>query len=182
MFSEAPPLSNDLGRSEVTAAALRLAEAVRAVHRRYPTGVAVVTTTQAGVPYGLAVNAFSSVSLDPPSVLVCVNSSAQSHPHLYAGEHIGINFLAHDQAEIATVFARSGGEKFRDLSWHAGAHGVPILDRGCAHLEVRIDQRVTVSTHTIFIGQVRAATDGDRPPLVYLGGAFFDGSALRPMP
>ena len=69
--------------------AQELADRVRAVHRQYPTGVTVVTTAVDGVPYGLAVNAFSSISLDPPLVLVCVNESSRSYPAVFDSDHLG---------------------------------------------------------------------------------------------
>lgn len=159
-----------------------LIERVKAVHRCFPSGVAVVTTCVEDRPYGLAVNAFSSVSLEPPLVLVCVKTTAQTHDHLYGGEHIGINFLAHDQKAIAAVFARSGGDKFAGLSWRAGTCGVPVLDGVSAHLEAAIEQRITAGTHTIFISRVLHADAPARPPLVYYDSSFFDGAQLVTAP
>jgi flavin reductase (DIM6/NTAB) family NADH-FMN oxidoreductase RutF len=158
-----------------------LANRVKAVHRCFPSGVAVVTTALDDTPYGLAVNAFSSVSLEPPLVLVCVKTTAQTHDHLYRGEHIGINFLAHDQASVASVFATSGGDKFAELSWRAGTSGVPILDGVCAYLEIAIEQRLPAGTHTMFVGRVVEADATAHPPLVYFDGGFYDGARLTPV-
>lgn len=152
---------------------------LRLAHRRFPTGVAVVTTAVDGAPYGLAVNAFTSVSMEPPLVLVCVNTTSQSHDHLYAGEHIGISFLAGDQEGLARVFARSGGEKFAELAWHPGGTGVPLIDGAAAQLEVAIEQRQRAGTHTIFIGEVIEALPSERSPLVYFDGRFFEGEILE---
>jgi flavin reductase (DIM6/NTAB) family NADH-FMN oxidoreductase RutF len=157
-----------------------LSERVRAVHRSYATGVAVVTTAAGGAPFGLAVNAFSSVSLDPPTVLVCVATSAQTHEHLYRGEHIGVNLLAHDQLDVAGVFAKSGGDKFASIAWSPGGSGVPVLDGVAAWMELAIEQRLAAGTHTIFIGRVIGAEAFDRPSLVYQAGGFFDGAKLAP--
>lgn len=154
---------------------------VRAVHRTYPTGVAVVTTAEDGAPYGLACNAFSSVSLDPPLVLVCVNTAAQTHEHLHRGLHIGINFLAHDQLDVANRFAKSGGDKFSETEWAPGQTGVPVLHGVASHVETEIQDRIPAGTHTIFLCRVLAAATHDRPPLVYLGGAFYNGSRLEPL-
>lgn len=153
---------------------------VRAAHRCYPTGVTIVTTCLDGTPYGLAVNAFSSVSMDPPRVLVCVKTSSQTHEHLVAGTHLGINFLSHGQYDIASVFATSGGDKFAQLGWRAGIHGVPFIDGASAGLEVEIEQRLPATTHTIFIGRVVNAEVSGTAPLIYHDGAFFDGSRLHP--
>ena len=160
-----------------------LEQRVLDVHRCFPSGVAVVTTAVEGEPYGLAINAFSSVSMEPPLVLVCVKTTAQTHEHLYRGEHLGINFLAHDQIEVASRFARSGGDKFAGLGWRAGGGcSVPVLDGVSAHLEVEIEQRLPAGTHTIFVGRVVDADAPARPPLVYFDGGFFDGAQLAPVP
>jgi flavin reductase (DIM6/NTAB) family NADH-FMN oxidoreductase RutF len=152
---------------------------VKAVHRRFPTGVTVVTTCIDDQPYGLAVNAFSSISLSPPLVLVCVAETSATHAHLFQGDHIAVNILAHDQQDVAAVFARSGGDKFRDLSWQRGGCGAPVLEGVSAYLELDIEKRIPAYTHTIFIARVRAAVATDRSPLVYLGGRLIDGAQLE---
>jgi flavin reductase (DIM6/NTAB) family NADH-FMN oxidoreductase RutF len=114
-------------------------------------------------------------------VLVCVKSTAQTHDHLYRPQHIGINFLAHDQIDIASVFAHSGGDKFARLAWHPGASGAPVLDQVSAHFEIAVEQRLPAGTHTIFIGRVIEAEATGRPPLAYFDGAFFDGDRLAPV-
>lgn len=152
---------------------------VRNVHRKYPTGVTVVTTAVDGVPFGLAVNAFSSISLDPPLVLVCVNESSKSYPAVFEAEHIGINILAFDQKSVAGTFARSGGDKFAELDWRASVNGVPILDGVAGHFELEVKYKIPAYTHTIFIGQVVEAGFNDKAPLVYQDGRFFDGTKLE---
>lgn len=155
-------------------------DAVRAVHRRFPTGVTVVTTASDGRPWGLVVNAFASVSLEPPLVLVCIARSAATHDRLLRGEHLAINILAHDQAGVAACFARSGGDKFRDVAWHRGPCGSPLLDGAAASLEVVVQQRLLTASHTIFVGLVLDAQAGQEAPLLYLGGRLYDGADLRP--
>lgn len=155
-----------------------LIDDVKAVHRRFPTGVTIVTTAVEGAPFGLAVNAFSSLSLEPPTVLVCVNQSSATHAHLLEQPHIGINFLAVEQADVARRFAQSGGDKFSETDWHHGSFGVPLLDAAAAHLELEVEQRLTAHTHTIFVGRVLAAETFERDPLLYVGGTLFDGGAL----
>lgn len=157
-----------------------LAGRVRAVHRAFPTGVTVVTTSVGGRPYGLAVNAFASVSLDPPTLLVCVARSAVTHAHLLGAEHVVVNVLSHRQRDVAAVFARSGGDKFAQLAWRPGATGGPVLDGVAGHFEMRVDERLSVHTHTIFLGTVVEAAASGLAPLVYLGGRFHDGAELPP--
>jgi flavin reductase (DIM6/NTAB) family NADH-FMN oxidoreductase RutF len=152
---------------------------VRAFHRCFATGVTIVTVDDAGTARGLAVNAFSSVSLDPPLVLVCVAGSSATHAHLSASDRFAVNILAHDQARVARAFARSGGDKFEGIPWTTGPHGSPILDGVSAHIEVLTERRIPAFTHTIFIGRVLGSAVHDRPPLVYLGGTFYNGAALE---
>lgn len=152
---------------------------VREAHRTFPSGVTVVTACLDGAPVGLAVNAFSSVSMEPPMVLVCVNSSSQSHAALTKSAHLGINILSNTQKEVAMTFAKSGGEKFSALSWHPGTHGAPVLDGAAATFEVEVKQLIQAGTHTIFLGQVvDVEISPGQHPMVYSAGAFYDGSLL----
>jgi flavin reductase (DIM6/NTAB) family NADH-FMN oxidoreductase RutF len=160
---------------------IELGERVRGVHRQYPTGVTVVTAAAGGKPYGLAVNAFSSISLDPPLVLVCVNESSQSYPAVFEADHIGVNILAADQAGVAGIFARSGGDKFAALQWRPSARGVPVLDGVAGHFELEVKYKIPAYSHTIFIGQVVEADASGKAPLVYQAGKFFDGARLEPV-
>jgi flavin reductase (DIM6/NTAB) family NADH-FMN oxidoreductase RutF/predicted ester cyclase len=173
------PIETSLAGSGVDGA---VAETLRAVHRKFPTGVTIVTTIEGTVPTGLAVNAFSSVSLDPPLVLFCVGRSALTYPRLFAGDAVCVNILARDQRRVAERFAVSGGDKFEHVEWSAGQNGAPLLDGCAAQLEGVIETRIAAPTHTIFITRVTAARTFEREPLVYLGGAYFDSSELAPAP
>ena len=158
---------------------LSLQQRVIAAHRSFPSGVSVVTTARDGQPHGLAVNAFTSVSLEPPLVLVCVKTTSKTHPLLYAGDRMGISILSAEQRWVAERFATSGGDKFSGVPWHAGVLGVPVLDDASAVFEALVQERHAAGTHTIFIGLVHHAEATDCPPLVYLDGLFFDGASLR---
>ncbi|WP_406109178.1 flavin reductase [Streptomyces sp. NBC_01003] len=155
---------------------------VRGVHRKFITGVTVVTTDDAGTPRGLAVNAFSSISLDPPMVLVCVQRSSSTHPVLHRSTHLGINILAADQLDVAKTFASKGDNKFADLQWAPGEHGSPLIEGSSAQLEVEIGERLEAGSHTVFTGRVVSAHHADLAPLVYSGGGFFDISQTAPLP
>lgn len=153
---------------------------VKAFHRKFATGVTIVTTVDNGRPRGLAVNAFSSVTVSPAVILVCVARSSSTHDSLFGAERFAVNLLAHDQSAVAARFATKDTDKFAGLPWQPGAHGMPILDGACAHLEADISQRVRTATHTVLFGEVLAATAGDAAPLIYTDGKFFDGAALQP--
>lgn len=157
-----------------------LASRVRAAHRNYPTGVTVITVLRDGQPYGLAVNAFSSVSLDPPTVLFCVNESSKTHAQLVESMHVGINVLACDQEDVASVFASSGGDKFSQVAWEQGTHGVPLITGASSRFEAAIIDRHVVGTHSVFMCEVLEAEASDTEPLVYFRGAFADGRVIAP--
>lgn len=153
-------------------------EEVRRFHRRFATGVTVVTTMHEGLPRGLAVNAFASVSLEPPVVMVCVAKQAATAPALHESDHIAINMLAADQTEVARRFAGSGGDKFAGLEWRPGTTGSPLLADVAAQLEAEIERRIPAYTHTIFLARLLSVTVYDRPPMIYLDGRFFNSAAL----
>lgn len=158
-----------------------LADTVKAVHRRFPTGVTIVTAQSEGRPYGLAVNAFSSVSIEPPVVLLCVAASSSTHPHLFRVDHVGVNILGEAQQDLLQAFARSGGEKFVGVEWSPGPHGSPILAGAAASLELEIERRLPAYTHTVMTGRIVMAEASSNSPLVYLGGELYESSTLRPL-
>lgn len=153
-------------------------ETIRDVHRQFVTGVTVVTTVDGDTPRGLAVNAFCSVSLEPPVVLVCVQATSTSYPALFRSNHLAVNILAADQLPILRAFAAKGHDKFATVDWSPGVHGSPIIDGCAASIEVEIGERLRAGTHTVFIGHVIDARTRDTDPLVYRAGEFFAPSGL----
>ncbi|MFC7766343.1 flavin reductase family protein [Leucobacter soli] len=130
---------------------------------------------------GLAVNAFSSISLDPPLIMVAVNANASTYPWLFSAEHIGVNIVAENQVGVVRAFARSGGDKFAGLDWHPGTTGAPVIDGSAGHFELAVRYKIPAYTHTIFIGEVIEAAATDQPAMIYLGGGFFaQGQGLTP--
>jgi flavin reductase (DIM6/NTAB) family NADH-FMN oxidoreductase RutF len=155
------------------------AETMRAVHRQFLTGVAILTTSAGGEPRGLTLNALASVSVDPPVILVCIARTASTHEWLFRSDHFAINTLAADQADVARAFARStGAGKFDTLAWTPARFASPMIDGVAACMEAEVETRLQAYTHTIFVARVREAHVYDRPPLAYVGGRFFDASAL----
>jgi steroid delta-isomerase-like uncharacterized protein len=153
-------------------------EAVRAMHRTMVTGVTVVSTDSEGEPRGLAVNAFSSVSLEPPLILICVQKNSSTYSHLIASKYFGVSVLAADQMSVARVFATKQERKFDQVDWHRGELGVPLLDGATSTMEVELQDTLHATTHTIFIGRIKAVAGTNAPPLVYTNGQFFDGGRL----
>jgi flavin reductase (DIM6/NTAB) family NADH-FMN oxidoreductase RutF len=145
----------------------------RTALRCFAAGVTVVTTRdREGRPSGLTASAFTSVSLDPPLVLVCVDHAATAHPDLRDRGWFAVNVLRRDQEALSRRFAVSGGDKFRGVSCHEGQTGLPLLDGALATLECRIVEAHEAGDHTIFIGQVESVSVAGGRPLVYFHGDY----------
>lgn len=155
-----------------------LVERVKAFHRTFPTGVTVVTTNVNGVPHGLAVNAFASASLDPPSALVCINKSTRTHEHLSRAKYLAVNVLANYQLDLVESFSTPTGRRFDGLPWHPAQYGSPIIEGYAAALELEINERLEIHTHTIFLGRIADARVSGAPPLLYFGSQLYDGDSL----
>lgn len=157
---------------------------IRAVHRKFATGVTIVTAAdEEGLPRGLAVNAFMSVSLEPPVILVSVAQSSRTHALLVSGDAFAVNILADDQANIVKTFASSAEDKFAGISWRRGASGAPIIDGVAGWFEAVTIQYVQAFTHTFIVGKVTDAGMSDVDPIIYSGGQLFSqktSAEIRP--
>jgi steroid delta-isomerase-like uncharacterized protein len=153
-------------------------EIMKAFNRQFVTGVTVVTTKEGEKPKGLAVNAYCSVSLEPPLVLVCVQKTSSTYPALFSSTHLGINVIGAGQRATVGVFASKAEDKFAELNWHEGPKGSPLLDGSAACLEAEIQERFQAKTHTVFICRVRHTEVENTPPMVYKAGGFYSGEDL----
>ncbi|MGI8510092.1 MAG: flavin reductase family protein [Gemmatimonadaceae bacterium] len=148
-------------------------DAFRAVLGRFATGVTIVTATDAqGVDHGMTVSAFSSLSLNPPRVLICIEHSASMHALLMETSHFAINILSDAQEETARRFAETGAQRFTGVGFTRGDRNLPILSDVLAYVECR---RVAVhegGDHTIIVGETETATVRDGKPLLYYRGGF----------
>ncbi|MFG2078313.1 flavin reductase family protein [Nonomuraea maritima] len=141
----------------------------------FATGVVAVTAAdpRGGRPYGLAVNSFTSVSLDPPLVAFCVSHTSTSWPRVRAAGEITVNVLAGRQREACAQLASRGGDKFAGLGWTASPSGNPILDGALAWLDCAIEAEHVAGDHTIVVTRVlRLDLLADGDPLVFFRGAY----------
>jgi flavin reductase (DIM6/NTAB) family NADH-FMN oxidoreductase RutF len=147
------------------------AKELRRVMGLFATGVTVLTTRDAsGRPYGLTANAVTSLSLDPPLLIICIDKRAETHPHFFDSRCFVVNILAEDQEELSTHFAKSGGEKFGSLPYSVNQDGVPVLEGTLAQVECRIIETHEGGDHVIHIGEVQhAEVRGGRPLLFFQG-------------
>lgn len=146
----------------------------RSALRHFPAGVTIVTTRDGeGRPCGLTASAFTSVSLDPPLVLVCVDHAATAHPAVDAHGWFAVNVLGKSQEHLARRFAVSGSDKFVGVAFREGRAGLPILEDVVASLECRVVHRYAGGDHTIFVGQVEGVAVPGGPALVYFQGGYY---------
>jgi flavin reductase (DIM6/NTAB) family NADH-FMN oxidoreductase RutF len=144
---------------------------------RFATGVTVVGASWEGVRYGMTVNSFTSVSLDPLLVLFCCERDASLHDPLLSSGSWGVSVLAADQQEDAAWFATRGGpgvDQFTDRSTRRGpVTGSPLLREGLAWMECRTWATYDGGDHTIVVGEVvHLALGEDAPPLLYFRSAY----------
>ena len=140
----------------------------------FATGVTIVTAMdrETGKPVGFTANSFTSVSLDPPLLLVCLAHTAASYRIFCNSEGFAVNVLSAEQEEVARIFARRGADKFAAVSWKPGAHGAPLLDGSLARFDCAMHQRVAAGDHDILMGLVLGFSRREGKALVYHGGSF----------
>ncbi|MGH7844147.1 MAG: flavin reductase family protein [Candidatus Binatia bacterium] len=146
---------------------------LRAMMGHFVTGVTVVTTKDTtGQNFGITANAFTSVSLHPPLVLVCIDKSAQCYPCFEESGVFAVNILGRQQEEISRRFATKGIDKFKGLSWHSGASGAPLLDGAVGHVECKVVQRYEGGDHTIYLAEVICGNVTTGEPLLFFRGRY----------
>jgi flavin reductase (DIM6/NTAB) family NADH-FMN oxidoreductase RutF len=140
---------------------------------QFATGITVVTTLDShGHPHGITVNSFSSVSLDPPLVLVSIDLKNAILGHFISTSWFAINILAEHQEELSRRFSSSSGDHFLDLGWHAGASGAPLLEGVLAQLECSVVRTFEAGDHTVLIGEVQRAGYSEGKPLLYFDSGY----------
>lgn len=149
--------------------------ALRDAFGAFATGVTVITTLEPdGTPRGFTANSFTSVSLDPPLLLVCLAKSALSCDVFATAEQFAVNILADDQKEISGLFASRSPEKFDIAAWRPDAAGVPLIDGALTSFSCNRHRLVDAGDHLILIGEVEDFITQPGQPLGYYKGAYFD--------
>jgi flavin reductase (DIM6/NTAB) family NADH-FMN oxidoreductase RutF len=148
--------------------------------RQLAATVTLVTTCEEGAWHGMPATAVTSLSVEPPSVLVCINRSASMHGPVTRSRKLCVNLLATQQADLCSDFgARPGAERFDVGAWQAGPDGLPYIAEAVACLFCTVDDALDYSTHTIFIAKVgHVLVDATIEPLVYRGGQM---GGFRPL-
>jgi flavin reductase (DIM6/NTAB) family NADH-FMN oxidoreductase RutF len=149
----------------------------RTVLGSFATGVTVVTTRSPGPAYGMTANAFSSVSLEPPLVLVCAKSGTDGSGWIQENGVFAVNILAEDQEDVSNYFASKERPRdsvaFEHIPYRKLVSGSPILDGVAAYLDCALAASHDAGDHVILIGEVLAlGHDPDASPLLFHGGGY----------
>jgi flavin reductase (DIM6/NTAB) family NADH-FMN oxidoreductase RutF len=159
----------------LTAPLEQIGPSFRAAMRRIASTVTIVTASDGARRHGMTMTAVSSLSMDPPSMIVCVNQSTFLHDILMSGRQFCVNVLKHDQAELSAAFsgASSPDERFFVGNWLRHAAGLDYLGNAQANIFCKKVAAVPYGTHTIFIGMAdEVVLHDDARPLLYRNAAY----------
>jgi flavin reductase (DIM6/NTAB) family NADH-FMN oxidoreductase RutF len=146
----------------------------RNVLGHFGSGVAIITAIEDdGQPCGMAVQSFSSLSLDPPYVFFAPAKTSTSWPRIQRTGRFCANILSEDQEELSRGFAVSGGDKFAGVGWHKSGHGTPILDGVLAWIDCELEVQHEAGDHIIVVGRVlELDVERDGRPLLFFRGGY----------
>jgi flavin reductase (DIM6/NTAB) family NADH-FMN oxidoreductase RutF len=148
-------------------------DAFREILSRFATGVTVVAVHGKGGPVGFTATGFTSVSLDPPLILVCINKAASVYDAIVEAESFGVSVLDVEQSSIARRFAQSDIDRFEGVVLRPAKKAqVPLIEGALAHLECRRHALQHVGDHTVLVGAVVCGSTEVGRPLVHYGRRF----------
>lgn len=146
---------------------------LRRVMGHFATGVTVITTMdRSGTPFGLTANAFTSLSLNPPLALVCIDKNAQCYSCFEESKIFAVNVLSEEQEEISRRFATKSIDKFSNLKWRKGEGGAALLDGAIGYIECKIVGSHDGGDHTIYVGEIVEASCSGERPLIFFQGKY----------
>lgn len=138
-----------------------------------PTSVTVVTAAPDGVPKGMTIGSFFSVSLDPPLVGLCVDRRSTSWPEIEPAGVFAVNVLADDQSDLSARFAGRVPDKYDGVPWRPGVTGSPIIEGAIGHIDCRLESTFEAGDHWIVVGRVlELDVDREARPLLFFQGGY----------
>ena len=145
---------------------------LRQVMSHYLTGVTIVTVMRPdGIPYGLTVNSFNSVSLNPPLILWSLDNKNSQLSLFLNAARFAVNIMAADQSQLCRRFASQEEDRFLGIDWTLGACEQPLISNALAHIECQSWKTYAGGDHTIFVGEIISAQlFADRPPAAFYKG------------
>jgi flavin reductase (DIM6/NTAB) family NADH-FMN oxidoreductase RutF len=144
----------------------------RDVIGHFASGVTIITATDGGQPVGTTASAVSSLSLEPPMLLACMNKASATGQAISVNGRFAVNILSERQAALAQRFATKAPDKFDGIAWVPSPAGMPFLDDALAHIDCRVTEATTGGTHSVFIAEVDVAAAHAGAPLAYFRGKF----------
>ncbi len=148
-------------------------KALRRALGTFATGVTIVTAmAKDGTPVGFTANSFTSVSLEPPLLLVCLAHTAASYGVFREAESFAVNVLEAGQEEMAKRFASRGADKFAGCAWTPGRLGAPLIDGSLSRFDCAMHQRVAAGDHDVLMGRVVGFSLHEGAALLYHLGGF----------
>lgn len=148
----------------------------------FGTGVVVVgAVDENGEPTGMAMNSFSTVSMDPALISFCVTHHSSTWPKIAGASTFSVNILSEAQSSLGRVFSKRGIDRFAGVDWSPGPFGAPFLDESTAWLECEIYDQVPAGDHVMILGKIKhlEVAELSRPPLMFFKSQFF---GLRNVP
>ena len=146
---------------------------LRSAFGKFATGVTIVTTCQSdGAPRGITANSFTSVSLDPPILLICIAKSALSKSVFSECKHFGVNILRSTQQDVSALFASKSAEKFDKADYEKSLQGTPVIKETLANFICRRQKSVDAGDHLVIFGEVIDFRSDDGSPLLYFNGDY----------
>jgi flavin-dependent trigonelline monooxygenase, reductase component len=147
--------------------------ALRRAFGTFVTGVTVITTRDAeGRPRGMTANSFTSVSLDPPLLLVCIGKGASSYPVFQESGHFAVNLLHDGQVDVSNLFASKSTDKFASVMHDAVHTGAPVLTDCLTWFDCTVHNRVDAGDHAILVGRIQAFGTSPVDPLGFCRGRY----------
>lgn len=147
-------------------------EEFRQIVGRFASGVTVITAKDDDKVFGATASAVSSLSLEPPMLLVCLNKASSTGAAIGRSRRFAVNVLSEGQAELAVRFAGRAPDRFEGVGHDRGAHEIPLLHGALATMECSVGEMVSGGTHTVFLANVERATGRGGAPLAYYRGQF----------
>lgn len=144
----------------------------RKVMRSLAGTVTVISTENEGALYGFTATAVCSVCAEPATLMIAVNRSTRTYPHILAKGAFTVNVIADDQREVAERFGTKADDLFAQIPHRLTPNGVPMISDAAAVMVCSVSEMVDVGTHTIFFGRIEQTEVSGKPPLVYYDGNY----------